>query len=99
MLPHGLSLVFSEVDTLQHFLFGFVLSDIANRFSNIVGIQKPLERKLQYDSSRANLLVRLPGFLIIEGVFWESTELLVFPHFGTKPDSFFSFPITLENVD
>jgi hypothetical protein len=92
--------VLSELDTLEHFLFGFVLSDLASRSANSLGFQKLLEKRLsRYSPSKVDLLIRLSGFLIIGGLLWELTELLVFPLFGTKPDPFFSFPITLQNID
>ncbi len=99
-LPCGLNPFLDELDTLEHFLFGFVLSDIASETAAATKLSGFLERKLGLkDSGRTDLLVRLAGFLLVGGLLWELSELYVFPRYGTKPDSFFSFPITLDNVD
>jgi len=39
------------------------------------------------------------GFLLIGGLLWEWSELFFSPFLGIKPDSFFTFPITLRNID
>lgn len=89
-----------ELDTLEHFLFGFVLSQFANRTANLMGLDEWLTRKLgQKDSRRVDLLTRLMGFLLIGGLLWEGSERFVFPVFGLMPEPFFSFPITLTNID
>jgi hypothetical protein len=46
-----------------------------------------------------DFMVRLTGFLIIGGLFWEWFELFFSPIFGIAPDPFFVFPITLQNID
>jgi len=95
-----LHLIIPELDTLEHFLFGFVLSEFANNTANSMALEELLTRKLgQKDSQRVNLLIRLLGFLLIGGLLWEASERFVFPLFGSTPGSFFSFPITLTNID
>jgi hypothetical protein len=95
-----LHLIIPELDTLEHFLFGFVLSEFANNTANSLALDELLTRKLeQKDSQRVNLLIRLLGFLFIGGLLWEASERFVFPLFGSTPEPFFSFPITLTNID
>lgn len=90
----------SELDILEHFLFGFVLSDLASNTAGSMDLDEFLTRKLgQIDPRRVNLLIRLLGFFLIGGLLWEASESFVFPVFGYTPDPFFSFPITLENID
>jgi hypothetical protein len=100
-LPCGLHPVVSELDTLEHFMFGFLLSDFANNIANSTGFHEMLGAKFgQGKSRKRDLLIRLIGFLLIGGLLWESSELFIFPLFGgPSPDSFFSFPITLKNID
>jgi hypothetical protein len=89
-----------ELDILEHFLFGFVLSELASKTANSIALDKLLTRKLrQKDSRSADLLIRLIGFFLIGGLLWEASESFVFPLFGYAPDPFFSFPVTLGNVD
>lgn len=95
-----LHLIIPELDTLEHFLFGFVLSEFANNTASSLALDELLTRKLgQKDSQRVNLLIRLLGFLLIGGLLWEGSERFFFPLFGSTPESFFSFPITLSNID
>jgi hypothetical protein len=92
--------IISELDIPEHFLFGFVLSEFVSKTANSIALDVLLRRKFRRkDPWRANLLIRLVGFLLIGGLLWESSERFVFPLFGYKPDPFFSFPITLTNVD
>lgn len=89
-----------ELDTLEHFLFGFVLSEFASKTANSMALDELLTRKLgQKDPRPVDLLIRLLGFLLVGGLLWESMERFVFPLFGSTPDPFFSFPITLANID
>jgi hypothetical protein len=89
-----------ELDILEHFLFGFALSELASRTANSIALDELLTKKLrQKDSRRADLLIRLMGFFFIGGLLWEASESFVFPLFGYAPDPFFSFPITLGNID
>ena len=89
-----------ELDTLEHFLFGFVLSQFSSRAAKSMELDEPLVRKLRLeDSRRADLLIRLLGFFLMGGLLWEAIELYVFPLFGSRPEPFFSFPITLANID
>ena len=89
-----------ELDILEHFLFGFVLSEFASNTANSMAMDELLARKLgQKDPRRGDLLIRLLGFLLVGGLLWESMERFVFPLFGSTPNPFFSFPITLTNID
>jgi len=89
-----------ELDILEHFLFGFALSELASKTANSIALDELLTKKLrQKGSRRADLLIRLMGFFLIGGLLWEASELFVFPLFGYTPDPFFSFPITLGNID
>lgn len=89
-----------ELDILEHFLFGFALSELASKTANSIALDELLTKKLrQKDSRRADLLIRLMGFFLIGGLLWEASESFVFPLFGYAPDPFFSFPITLGNID
>ncbi|MFB0523814.1 MAG: hypothetical protein ACETV1_08690 [Candidatus Bathyarchaeia archaeon] len=95
-----LHVIIPELDTLEHLLFGFVLSEFANNTASSMALEELLTRKLgQKDSQRVNLLIRLLGFLLIGGLLWEASERFVFPLFGSTPGSFFSFPITPTNID
>jgi len=99
-LPCGLHPVISELDTLEHFLFGFVLSDLLSKTASLTALSELLKKKFGWKNlRRVDLLIRLLGFLVIGGLVWELSELLVFPLLGGKPDPFFSFPITLKNID
>jgi hypothetical protein len=92
--------IIPELDTLEHFLFGFVLSELANNTANSLALEELLTRKLgQKDPQRVNLLIRLLGFLLIGGLLWEASERFLFPLFGSRPEPFFTFPITLTNID
>jgi len=100
LLPCGLHPIVSELDILEHFLFGFVLSELVSKTANSMALDELLSSKIgQKDLRRVDLLIRLLGFLLIGGVLWELSERLVFPLFGSTPDAFFSLPITLTNID
>jgi len=100
LLPCGLHPILSELDILEHFLFGFVLSELVSKTANSMALDELLRMKFgQKDSRRVDLLIRLLGFLLIGGMLWELSERLVFPLFGYTPDPFFSLPITLTNID
>jgi len=76
------------------------LSELASNTANSLALEELLTRKLgQKDSQRVNLLIRLLGFLFIGGLLWEASERFLFPLFGSRPEPFFSFPITLNNID
>ena len=97
-LPCGLHPIVKELDILEHFLFGFVLSDFVSKTANSMALIEVLNRKLR--RRRVDLLIRLSGFLVIGGILWELSERFVFPLlFGSKPAPFFSFPITPTNID
>jgi len=100
LLPCELHPMVSELDILEHFLFGFVLSELVSKTATSMDLDELLGRKFgQKDSRQVDLMIRLSGFLLIGGVLWELSELFIFPLFGPKPDPFFSFPITLTNID
>lgn len=100
LLPCGLHPIVSELDILEHFLFGFVLSELASKTANSIGLDELLSKKFgQTDSRRADLLIRLLGFFLIGGLLWELSERFVFPLLSRSPDPFFTFPITLTNID
>jgi len=82
-------------------VFGFLLSDFASNIANSAGLYEMLNAKYgQRKSRKRDLLIRLGGFLVIGGLLWELSELFVSPLFGgPSPDSFFSFPVTLKNID
>ena len=86
---------FSELDIVEHFLFGFMLSETSSRISKVRALRKLVARP----TLRLDLLVRLSGFLIIGGLLWESMEYSLFPNFGFTTHPFFTFPITPDNVD
>ena len=90
---------FSELDILEHFLFGFVISESASKSANAVGLDKHLIKRLNKSVHHADLLIRLFGFLLIGGLLWESCERFLFPMFGVPYNPFFTLPITLYNID
>jgi hypothetical protein len=92
--------IFAELDILEHFLFGFIISEAAGRFVPKAGIEKWLIRKISKKKLRQlDLFFRLLGFLIIGGLLWESLEYFLFPVFGVQCNPFLAFPITLHNID
>jgi len=97
--------VLPEFDILPHFWFGFVLSEYSSKGAASVGLQVRLSEKLRKHGwagaslRKADFLLRLAGFLLIGGLFWEWLELFFSPLIGRVPDSFFTFPITLRNID
>lgn len=101
LLLRGVHPVMSEFDTLEHFVFGFLISDFASNIANSIGFHEVLNEKFgQGKPGKRDLLIRLSGFLLIGGLLWELSELFVFPLFGgPSPNSFFRFPITLNNID
>ena len=61
--------IVSELDILEHFLFGFVLSECVSKTADSMGLNKMVSRKVGWkDSRRVDLLVRLFGFFLIGGV-------------------------------
>jgi len=96
-----LQTIFSELDILEHFLFGFVLSQLTSNFMRITGLDRRLIRwsNERISASQGDLFVRLLGFLFIGGVLWEGSERFLFPTFGAQCNPFFAFPITLHNID
>jgi len=53
-----------ELDILEHFLFGFVLSEIASKTANLAALDELLSRRAGHkDSQRMNLPIRFIGFL------------------------------------
>ena len=90
-----------ELDTFEHFLFGFVLSEMASKTAKSMALDEFLGKKFgQKNPQRVDLLIRLLGFLLVGGLLWELSERFVFPPlFGSTPYPFFTFPITLTNID
>jgi hypothetical protein len=92
--------VFTELDILEHFLFGFIISEATSQVSTSVGLEDWLIKSIGKNKiPKLNLLIRLAGFLIIGGLLWESLEYFLFPAFGAPCNPFFTFPITLHNID
>lgn len=92
--------IFSELDILEHFLFGFIISEAAGRVATSIGTGKWLIKSISKENlPQSDLFVRLLGFLIIGGLLWESLERFLFPAFGVPCNPFFAFPITLHNID
>jgi hypothetical protein len=92
--------VFSELDILEHFIFGFIISEAASRIAISVGIVEWIRERWSKKNPRTlDLSVRLVGFLVLGGLLWESLECFLFPAFGWQCNPFFASPITLHNVD
>lgn len=92
--------IFSQLDILEHFLFGFIISEAISRVVTSVGIGKWVIKDVDNESvPQMDLFIRLLGFLIIGGLIWESLEYFLFPVFGVSSNPFFALPITLHNID
>ena len=97
--------VLPEFDIINHFWFGYVLSEYSSKGADSIGLQMRLAEKFRKHGwvtagfRQVDFLVRLAGFLLIGGLFWEWLELFSSSLLGTVPDSFFAFPITLRNID
>jgi len=97
--------VWTEFDIVPHFWFGYVLSEYTNKVASSVSLQSRLVARFGRHSNvntglqAADFLLRLAGFLLIGGLFWEGAELAFSYFLGIAPDSFFAFPATLRNMD
>lgn len=98
--------VLPEFDMVSHFWFGYVLSEYSSKGASALNLQPLLTKQLQKRGwtisevdRKADFLVRLSGFLLIGGLFWELLEVFSNPLFGVPVDSFFSLPITLSSID
>jgi len=98
--------ILPEFDMVSHFWFGYVLSEYSSKGASALNLQRRLTRQFQKRGwtileidRKADLLVRLSGFLLIGGLFWELLEAFFNPLFGMPVDSFFSLPMTIVNVD
>jgi hypothetical protein len=92
--------LFSELDILEHFLFGFVLSEASSVAAKAASLSGVLGRKLgNWSGLHIDLLVRLSGFFLTGVLIWEGAEYFVFPVFGAERSSFFGVPLTLNTVD
>jgi len=97
--------VVAEYDNVPHFWFGYVLSEYSGKAAYSVNLQSRLASRLRDSGGtavrlrQADFVVRLIGFLLIGGLFWEGAEIALSLYFGFRPDSFFAFPITLRNID
>ena len=90
---------FTELDILEHFLFGFIISEVVSTTANALGLQNRLVRESPLSWLKADSVIRLAGFLFLGGLLWESFELFFLPVFGVSYNPFFVFPITLHNID
>lgn len=94
-----------EFDNVPHFWFGFVLAEYSSKAARAANLQSRLVawlRGLGWRNAslrQADLLVRLAGFLLIGGLFWEWAEITFSHYLEVESDSFFAFPITLRSID
>ena len=94
-----------EIDIINHFWFGYVLSEYSSKGANSISLQMRLTEKFRKHGwvtagfKQVDFLVRLAGFLLIGGLFWEWLELFSSLLLGIVPESFFAFPVTLRNID
>lgn len=94
-----------EFDMVPHFLFGVMLSESASMGAHSTGLHKFMAGKVhknewvEENPSILDFCIRLLGFLLIGGLFWETAELFGAPLVGKTSDPFFVFPITLGNID
>jgi hypothetical protein len=92
--------IFFELDILEHFLFGIIISEATSLVATSIGIGRWLNKSNSKERLlKLDLFIRLLGFLIIGGLLWESLECFLFPAFGVPCNPFFAFPITLHNID
>jgi len=97
--------VVTEFDIIPHFWFGYVLSEYSSKAAHSVNLQPQLAVKLHrhcctnVSARQTDFLLRLAGFLLVGGLFWEGAELVFSSYLGIQPDSFFAYPITLRNID
>jgi hypothetical protein len=97
--------IFREFDIVTHSLFGFTISECVSKGARDTGLHETLTDKLHGNKwfttspHRVDLLIRVLGFLLIGGLFWESAEFFLGPLFGRPPDPFFTLPINLRNID
>ena len=97
--------VVAEYDNVPHLWFGYVLSEYSSKAAYSVSLQSRLASGFRNSSGtiigprQADFVMRLIGFLLIGGLFWEEAEIAFSRHLGFRPDSFFAFPITLRNID
>ena len=92
--------VFSELDILEHLIFGFLISETGSCVAKSLGLVKWTVKKVNSKSVRQpDLVVRLIAFLVIGGLAWESLECFVLPTFGWQCNPFLVLPITLHNID
>jgi hypothetical protein len=92
--------IFSELDILEHFIFGFIISEATSRIAISAGIAEWIRKRQGKRNVRElGLSVRLVGFLVLGGLLWESLECFLLPAFGWQCNPFFASPITLDNID
>jgi len=97
--------IFTEFDIVTHFLFGFIVSECVSKSSRSTGLHENLADKLHGNKlfttspHHVDLLIRVLGFFLIGGLFWESAEFFLGPLFRRPPDPFFTLPINLRNID
>lgn len=94
-----------EFDIVPHFWFGYVLSEYSSKAANSMNLQSRLaattlrQGRTILGVIEADFILRLLGFLLVGGLFWEWAELTFSHYFHRRPDSFFAFPVTLRNID
>lgn len=97
--------IFADFDIVTHFLFGFVISEYVSKGACNIGLHETLADKLHGNKwfttspHHVDLLIRVLGFLLIGGLFWESAEFFLGPFFRRPPDPFFTLPINPHNID
>ena len=94
-----------EFDNLPHLWFGVTLSEYSSKAADSMQLQLRLVERsskrgwAKTTYNQADYLIRVCGFLLIGGLLWEWLEIAYSPLLHIRPDSFFSFPITLRNID
>jgi len=97
--------VIPEFDLVNHFLFGFLISESVSKGAHSVGLHEVLTKKLHKHEwfrksvRRVDLLIRFSGFFLIGALLWESAEFLFGPLIGYPADPFFTLPINMHKVD
>jgi hypothetical protein len=97
--------VIPEFDLVNHFLFGFLISESVSKGAHSVGLHKVLTKKLHKHEwfrksvRRVDFLIRFSGFFLIGALLWESAEFLIGPLIGYPADPFFTLPINMHNID
>lgn len=97
--------IFTEFDIVTHFLFGFVISEYVSKGARNIGLHETLADKLHGNKwfttspRHVDFLIRILGFFLIGGLFWESAEFFLGLLFRRPPYPFFTLPINPRNID